>query len=86
MSEYTDSMELMGVPLTIEWSIDVDSPQIDSVSVDDGCGDDIQGLLSREVIRTIEGFLHKRMDKMGQEARDERAIANWENAQYWKNA
>lgn len=77
MNEYTDSLTIEGVPLTIVWHIDVDSPQIDAVYVDDGAGDDIEPLLSIVAKSKINRFLGRRMDEMAKEAGEDREIEDW---------
>jgi len=69
MSTYTDSLKVHGVPLDIDWHIDVDSPQIDSVYVTDGGGDDIHALLDPAVIAKITRFMHQRMTEMEREVK-----------------
>lgn len=67
IAEHTDSITINEVPLHFDWSIDVDSPDLKAVYVDDGSGDDIRPLLSANVLLQIANVMNKRMDEMKRE-------------------
>lgn len=69
MSDHTTRLNAQGVPLVIEWSIDVDTPQIDLVWVEDSAGDDIAPLMSTTAIHNIKLELSRQMDCMERDAK-----------------
>jgi hypothetical protein len=69
MAQYTTSIKAQGVPLVVEWDIDVDSPAIESIWVEDSAGDDISPLMSATAIHNIKVELSRQMNCMARETK-----------------